>query len=58
MYVFSCDLILNQKEEWVKLYEDTIIICEAMDGEYVFRCVRDMEDIAKMKILSRLQSIE
>jgi hypothetical protein len=36
------DLVLDQKEEGVKLDKDTIIICEAMEKKEIFRCMRDM----------------
>jgi hypothetical protein len=31
MYDASRDLILDQEKEGVKFYEDTVIVCEAMD---------------------------
>jgi hypothetical protein len=36
------DLILNQKEEGVKLDEDTIVKCEAMNRQKIFGCMRNM----------------
>jgi hypothetical protein len=48
------DLILDEKEEGVKFDKDTIIICEPMNGEQIFRSVRNMQNIAKMKISSRV----
>jgi hypothetical protein len=53
MYDAPHNLILNQEKERVKFYEYTVIICEVMDGEWVFRGVGNMQYVAKMEILSR-----
>jgi hypothetical protein len=36
------DLILDQKEEGVKLYENMIIVLEAVNGEQIFRRIGNM----------------
>jgi hypothetical protein len=48
---FPCDLILNQEKEGVKLYEDLIIICKAMNREEIFGGIRNMKNITKAKTL-------
>ena len=50
------DLILNQKEEGVKLDKNTIIKSESVDGKKVFGGVWNMENIAEMEILSRVMN--
>jgi hypothetical protein len=54
MNYFPVSQILYQKEEWVKFYEDMIIICEAMDREQIFGSIGNMKYITKMKIMSRV----
>jgi hypothetical protein len=56
MNYFPGSQILYQKEEWVKFYEDMIIICEAMNGEKILRCIWNIKDIAEMKISSMVMN--
>jgi hypothetical protein len=42
MNYFPGDLILDQKEERVKFYEHSIIICETMNREKIFGGIRDI----------------
>jgi hypothetical protein len=50
------DLILNQKEEGVKLDKNTIVKSESMDREKIFGGMWNMKNIAKTKILSRVMN--
>ena len=49
-------LVLDQKEERMKFNEDTIIIGKAMYRQEIFGSIGNMQDIAKMKILSRVMN--
>jgi hypothetical protein len=53
---FPGDLILNQKEEGVKLDKNTIIESESMDRKKIFGGMWNMKNIAKTKILSRVMN--
>jgi hypothetical protein len=53
MNYFPRDLVLDQKEERMEFNKHAIVIGETMNGEQVFRGMWNMEDIMKMKILSR-----
>jgi hypothetical protein len=55
MNYFLCDLILNQKEG-IKFYKNIIIKGEPMYGEQVFGRGGDMQNIAELKVLSRVMN--